>query len=235
MKIISDFKDYYDSVRRTDTDKLHTYVRKTSEINLHSYMYKLEDTHHEKLNRKYHLRDSINLHMFYLGFCGEIYTGVKVGKCIAGFTSTELHYGDFKKIKQLYERMEKPFSYKPSQYNGLETYAVKRLAECFESSNINKLKKLFLKYKVPVFIVLTNFNDDEKYIHGQQIILNPELERYEFYKIKDIYTTYQDISMYIGNDLAEDRNNAWPIEDKLKVQSHGFDKYSFRKEKLKKV
>ena len=231
MRIISDFKDYYDSVRRMDTDRNHVYVRKTSEIYLHKYVYNLENNFFSKLNRQTSLRDSTSLHMFHLGFCGEIYTGWQVHKCICGKTSEAIHYGDLKRIKQLYEKYEKPFSWKPGKYK-IGEYCVKRLTECFESSNINKFKELFLKYKVPVFVITTDFTDDKyRYGHDQKIILNPKLEDWKFFRIKDIYTAYQDISMYIGNELAEDKNNAWPVPDKLKAESHGFDKYSFRKEK----
>ena len=236
MKIISDFHDYYDSVQKIDTDKMHTYVRKTSVVKLNRPIFKIENWHFEKLNRQTHMRDSINMHMFHLGFCGEIYTGVNVGKCILGKSTDSIHYGDLKKIKQLYERLEKPFAWNYSRYEGMTKHMLKRLTECFESNNINRIKELFLVHKVPAFIVLTNFKDDKyRFGHDQEVILNPNLKEMEFFKIKDIYTAYQDIAMYIGNNLVDDRNNAWPIEDKLKVQSHGFDQHSFRKEKLKKV
>jgi hypothetical protein len=230
MKIISDFHDFYDPVRQMDTDKNNIYVRKTSEIIVNASSFKVEDENFYKLNRQYHLRDSVKIKMFHLGFCNNIYTGIKVDKNICGDTSVSIHYGDFDQIKKLFDEIGKPFSYRPRKYKMMD-YRTKRLTEAFESSNMNKLKELFLKHKVPVFVALSNYNEKYCYQTDKKIILNPRLQDWEFFKIKDIYTAYQDISMYIGNNLVDDRNNAWPIEDKLKVQAHGFDKYSFRKEK----
>ena len=99
----------------------------------------------------------------------------------------------------------------------------------FSEDNTNKVLNLFEKYKTPTFII--KYKNDS--VPDMQLIINPCLKDYEFYRVFDPYTCYQEISMYVGNNLVEDPNKAWPIGDKLKVQSHGFDKYSFRKDKQK--
>jgi hypothetical protein len=67
---------------------------------------------------------------------------------------------------------------------------------------------------------------DEKYKLGE---INPNLKSIEFFKIKDAFSTFQEISMFLGNSLIV-QNKQSEISDKDKIGKHGYDKWSFRKE-----
>ena len=48
----------------------------------------------------------------------------------------------------------------------------------------------------------------------------------------DITQTYQNLEMYLTNILVnKDNPYIQPVADKIKAESHGYDKFSFRKEK----
>jgi hypothetical protein len=58
------------------------------------------------------------------------------------------------------------------------------------------------------------------------------LSEWEFYKIKDVYTAFQDISMYISGVLGTQSPELIKIDNNTKIHKHGFDvKKSFRKRK----
>lgn len=73
-------------------------------------------------------------------------------------------------------------------------------------------------------VVATNFVKDEWKINGF------DLKDFQFYKVKDVYTCYQEIDMYVSGILAFPGANIIEITDNnVKIAKHGFDKWSFRK------
>lgn len=70
-------------------------------------------------------------------------------------------------------------------------------------------------------------------VKGGELILNPQLSSYEFAKIKDPQTTYQSIEMFLSN-IAHPNKPIPAISDRDMRDAKGFDKWSFRKESLKK-
>jgi hypothetical protein len=218
-----------------DQDRHHTYVRKTSEIVLPRNEFKIKDNTFSHMN-EWRERKTVEANMFILGFCGEIYVGLRID---GSHIHRELHYGDCDELIKILEIHDYAACRWKTRYEGLGKYSVKYFREVFESGNMNKLKGQFLKYGAPVFIAVNFFPDNAASAGAycpnsskrQKIILNPCLKDYEFYRIKDSYTAYQDIGMYVGNQLVDDGDNAWPIDDELKAQSKGFNKHSFRKDK----
>jgi len=66
------------------------------------------------------------------------------------------------------------------------------------------------------------------------ILVNPQLASVNFYKKFDAFQAFQMLERFIANDLApKDERKDKPIPDKLKAESHGFNKMSFRKEPSK--
>lgn len=80
--------------------------------------------------------------------------------------------------------------------------------------------------KSPVWIIGLN-------VYNETILLNLKLKDYGFERIKDSFTAFQDILIYLSNILVEQKEVV-RIEDKFRIEQHGFDsKMSFRKEKKK--
>jgi coproporphyrinogen III oxidase len=88
-----------------------------------------------------------------------------------------------------------------------------------------KLKEYFKKY---AYFIL-EFNNETRDVN---IVTYPILKNYEFFKVFNPYETYQQIEMFISN-LAINEDRIVMISDKLKAETHGFDKFSFRKDKSK--
>jgi hypothetical protein len=61
------------------------------------------------------------------------------------------------------------------------------------------------------------------------VITNISLKEIEFFKKVDTYSTYQEIEMYFGN-MCFPEPHINPVPDVINAESHGFDKYSFRKD-----
>jgi hypothetical protein len=85
------------------------------------------------------------------------------------------------------------------------------------------LMDIHYKTGIPSFAIL-----DEK------IIYNPVLKKYKFYKIFDAFHAFQELAMFVSGVLGGTSPPMIEIEDKIRLEEHGFDsKTSFRKEKEK--
>jgi hypothetical protein len=243
MYIISKNKDYYDGVvGSVGLDKTLVYEREFVEIedylefpnefrnnqpwkrnknnhflNLNSFSIRKES--------KYRASDS-----FIIGFCGKLYLGWKFH-----WEEKELQeYGGW------YDMMKTDIIY------GYEN-AKEHLNEISWKSNLADDVKyvldydpmnLFREFKTPVFLYDSYYNRTSigNYWHHNKprFIINPCLKEWEFYKVVDAFTAFQEISMFIGGVLGIGEKEIIEVEDKYKITQHGFDyKWSFRREPSK--
>jgi len=90
-----------------------------------------------------------------------------------------------------------------------------------------------IEREIPIFVV----EPEENYFNSgvdivRNVISNVNLLRYGFTKYKGAAEMYQEIDMFISNELVNDEMPASPQTNKEKVQSHGFDnEYGFRTRK----
>ena len=241
MLIIGKNRDYYDGVvGSTGVDKTIVYERHTNE-------YDDNDKFPKEFRSRKHYRDEetkfidlchfgidrektkkyLESDVFYVGFCGKIYVGWK------------LYY---KVGKGFYEKIKCDIIY------DIET-AKKYLKDLrWSSENLNDLLKqindydpinIFREYNTPIFIYdhYVNRTSVERYWGGsgsnQRFIVNPVLKDYEFYKVFETYSAFQEIQMFISGVLGTNNKDIIEVEDKYKIAQHGFDKWSFRKEPTK--
>ncbi|HEY4223356.1 MAG TPA: hypothetical protein VGO62_18490 [Myxococcota bacterium] len=64
----------------------------------------------------------------------------------------------------------------------------------------------------------------------EEIVVNPSLKALDFATQVDPYTAWQDLSMFLGNNLVKN-TPPQPVSDDIKAHAHGFDKHSFKKAK----
>jgi len=238
MYIISKFKDYYDGVVGTvGLDKTIIYERETIEIE--------NDIDKPKVFRvKPHTWRTDNLFIktcraeidkkktkkyddvlgFIVGFCGKLYVGWKfeykekswdgvVG--INSETKTDIIYG-YENAKEIL---------KVDFWNSSLDDDMKYI-ENYDPINI------FREINSPVFILAKT---DKKSRNNTIFTINPNLKDYEFYKVIDAFTAFNEIEMFISGVLGTGENKIIEIDDKYKIMQHGFDyKWSFRKESNKK-
>lgn len=224
-------KDYYDGVvGTTGIDKTIVYNREFLEIEdqqsfpkefiSRGYNDKNPMVHLNKFgmykNTKYHAYST-----FIVGFCGNLYIGWKLFFKDSNTSNAEVFHHityDFDYVLN-YVKKER---WKTDLINNV------KYTHNYDAMNI------FRKYKTPVFIYDTNVYDDDSddYRNWRKIkfFVNPLLKDYEFYKVFDSFTTLQEIQMFLSEILVEEKE-VIKIADKYKIEQHGFDKYSFRKDK----
>lgn len=224
MRIISPFKDYYDSVSGQYLDKEITYNRSHSVVDIKDR----EDIpvvarFVEKMGDSYY-----NVNFSIVGFCGQLYPVVTIRndkeKRSVGF----YYLDDFKKyVKEnnISIRDEQRYRnkwWRWSSYN----LSIQEVELFFQNrEKFEKLNRLFSKYNTPVFVVRTEGNA----YNGLKISINPMLSNYSFVKVKDPYSAHQDLYTYVSGHLNQQSNEMVEISNEDKIHKHGFDKHSFRK------
>lgn len=216
MKIISKFKDYYDTVSDSyGVDKSIIYKRFSITLGkneipsiLHVDIHKIQENPFSHLASLFRYRNkSIHYYWryFVIGFCGRLYVGFvfeDVGE------SPIIEWGEnvFDRFKQTHK----------------ETRLLKQLINDIENLDFNDF---FQYYQTPVFVFDINRFE-------QRVMLNPRLANYQFFRVFGTYEAFQEIQMYISGVLGQSEKEAKPLTDEEKIIAHGFDlKHSFRKDK----
>lgn len=214
MRLHTNFHDYYDTAVGYGVDENVHYNRFTKETGI---------------NIEPHFDLPIYRGAGLLGFCGEIYPLVELRKFSRRYD--ESGYRDYKLLEVYHAYSFKEFDGKYSEWIDYIDFP-----EYFDHSRKVKLKqffndwsyksdKIFLQYKVPIWTI--DFNSG----YEKNGLLNPKLKDFGFERIKDSFSAFQEISMYLANILIEQKETA-EIEDKFRIEQHGFDlKKSFRKDK----
>lgn len=204
MKLHTDFKDYYDTAVGYGIDTKVHYNRYTQDIEI-------------KLNPEFDIPTCFwGATAFLLGFCGVIYPMIEVRDFDENHKVIERAFAyTYEEMLNLQIKFEK-VTHNPKQ--------AKNQVKQFFANWGKEDDKLFKELKTPVWLIELNSYD-------QKAVINPKLSNYEFNRIKDSITTFQEISMYLSNVLVEQKETSI-IEDKYRIIQHGFDsKRSFRKEK----
>jgi hypothetical protein len=229
--------DYYDTVSSFGIDTSCIYDRKStnSEIPIsipsakRDYLTRLPDLYNNETSNHRFTK-------FITGFCGELYPLVRVEDTTVG--------GEFLNGTLIHKKREPPLffydksfiDYRQNLYGIEETknrryyYWDKREYDNFFDPNTWKdYQKYFIELKVPVFVVFYN-----KGTHKNNLVTNPVLKDFEFYKIKDSATAFQSIHQFISGVLGQTEVKTLEISDEVKKGQAGFDDFSFKQPPDKK-
>ena len=226
MIINSNFRDYYDTSNGGWLDKTIVYNRKEEDINDNRFLKRLKNnidyidstTHSSRDN------DIKTIKEFSLvGFCGKFYV--------------LYHYKKYHTLTD--EVIKESYNYNRENidtyindidvskyYLKYNKYKLTKLENLYRNYNNKEDYTLFIKYKTPIlFIDIYKFNIIKKDI---------KLNDIEFFKVKDSFTAYNDLEIFLSNVILTNEKEPLESTDKIKILSKGFDyKYSFRKEKSK--
>ena len=163
---------------------------------------------------------------FVIGFCGKTYVGYHFqwGDSYYDNIRTEIVYGpdDFFKLQ--------PFTNSQKKYSSDKQN--KEITEKYFTKFHNKEHSdLFIKYHVPIFVYDFGTGFIQEGIHrtSKAFQTNPNLSQYEFYKLFDAPTAFQEIQMFLQGVLGNKEKITVVISDQNKLLQHGFDpKWSFR-------
>lgn len=242
MYVISKKKDYYDGVVGTmGIDKTIVYERNPVIIQEGNKMppefttekdfgiYGSEKNRMLTISRYSMLKPSKYdaYSAFIVGFCGKQYVGFKLYKEHKDFfgtkhLTTEITY-DFNVVKE---------------HVKIESYGSNLANDLAEVEKFNSIE-IFRRYNTPAYIYDSHYEMKSLYATYETrskptFIINPLLKDFEFYKRFDSFAAFQEIQMFLSGVLGNKENDVIVISDKDKIAQHGFDKFSFRKEKEEK-
>ena len=215
MRLNSDFHDYYDNAVGYGIDENVFYSRFTKEVEI-------------GIKSKFDFPTFRDVNL--LGFCGNIYPFITIKKFNQKYDLYDYEPDDLKMV-EVYQA----FSFEEYKKKESEWKEYTDIFDYVDHSREIKIKQffidwkyqsdeVFLEYKVPTWIIRLERNENKA-------IINPKLKNYGFDRIKDSFTAFQEISMYLSNILVEQKE-VTVIEDKFRIEQHGFDlKKSFRKGK----
>jgi hypothetical protein len=211
MLIISKYKDYYDSATIM-VDKETVYHRESMTYHLtdREYSFLHNRTPHESKWDGGEVYSS-----FVLGFCGVEYVGVVYGENI----NLELHPLSHNDRRVEYGENSCPVEKKRWFFGDLK--------ESFRQVHNRENHKLFSLYDCPVYIIYRHPGN-----YSIKMVTNPILKDVSFGKIFDPVSTFQKIHVYLREIQSKaTKEDITIIPDKDKLESKGFDKWSFRREK----
>lgn len=181
-----------------------------------------------------------------IGFCGKIYpflevytTGVENHRAfchnIEELDAFVIPLMKKKALEAYHETIKNWFRYGTS-------FRRRYFKEFFEAAakSTDKHQHRFEKNLSPVFVASLRGRAYKGYGYvesdgtadpGQKIVWNASLRDFDFMRIKDPYTAFQEISMYLGN-MAFPNKPIPKISNNDMIEAKGFDlKHSFRKDK----
>ena len=225
MLIVSKFNDYYDSGAKYGVDKTCVYNRITSSYDLPSSIWNRRKPH-EKAITSYYVEKSNGerclVSGFVIGFCGNFYPAI----VISGPTGVDdlVFYEE-----RLYQRWMHKEGIDRARYTRVwgagRLSGNKEINAFYNPDTYSSLSGIFDKH--PVFSVTCDTSG--KLIHT--VTICPNLRVANFYKIKDAFTGFQDIYMYLSGVIGNTEKDMVDISDSDMLYKKGFDSKSFKKPK----
>ena len=238
MRIVSDFRDFYDGCQALGQDRTLVYVRKRQKIDLD---WPVGDCGHYDLDRCGVLHGWVAIK-----FCGNIHRCVWLQNVNQAGSKRVHCYGieDVDKfVRQNFpkdedyehyldppdgwagwrEKSRWPRSFSRDYFvgtftNGLDKWSSKRYWD--------KTDTKFELVKEPVAVV--DVVDNRKVL-----LVNCQLKPYNFAKVKPPQTAYMELESWLNNQ-ARPMRPIPHVPDETLAAAKGFDKFSFRKDKAKK-
>jgi len=231
MKIVSKFHDYYDGASGL-YDPVPLYVRETKKEHLKDMNRDVVGALQEAVDLQNDMPTLFGSGIGIIFFCGQSYPFY--------FIFDEYYYS-IERIISLHETMEKEaigiekkeFSNTLIRLNKEKVSSFGRVTDWLSKGSWKQSvpegrrihENAFIKLGAPVFVIFKGWHENI------QVITNPMLKDYGFASLVDPYTAYQEISMYLGNQMAIQMNPNVKRTDNDIRDSKGFDNWSFRRHK----
>lgn len=235
MRIISNFRDYYDVVQAQGQDRTLVYMRNKIVDKKPKFSLPLwYDYGSSTIDGDGTVLDASSV---MVGFCGKVYPVFRfhlfnhwnrdkmdiVKFCfnledIDNFVLEhfkEKDYEGYFATKKLYGKTA--YRWRSSTQQAYKVFFEK----CAEAKD--KHGDVFAKLHCPIFVMARENRGDSAIV-----TYNASLREHEFYRVFDPYQAFQEISMFLGA-MAEPRKPIPPISDEVMAEVKGFDKWSFRK------
>ena len=235
MRVISKFHDFYDAVQAQGQDRSLVFVRESHEV-ARAYREKQAPASCEKfvstvasvapgqlsLRQSSARYSSLTVSAGAVLLAGRLYPFAEALVMLRGSLASEparVIY-DLAELQQLLAEHDYDLEEKDrprfSHWRGTQTFTWK---EFFALSGSEQL----LSNAVEQRLAILSWE-----ARGDILRICPRLADLQFFRKLDAWQTHQELSMFLGN-LAAPERNVVHIEDKYRIAQHGFDKWSFRR------
>lgn len=253
MIIKSNFRDYYDGVARNGADRSIRYIRTAvkSELDRTFTFDMLEGFYRTHVDPD--KGDSFYIAYKLIGFCDTLFPLYEFtrpanlgnrGKAEAYFCYSYEHVEDFvakhlgsESLDYFHNGNKKDRRFGSRASLWTQKISGTSVREWFERWELEKpkYKGLNTRHKCPVIAAWNDSVMTEKRGLRRFTILeqNARLQPYDFMRVKDPVSAYQDIYMWLSNH-ANPNPTIPHVSDEDLIIAKGFDKFSFRKDKAKK-
>jgi hypothetical protein len=245
VKIVSRFRDYYDSAQAYGHDDSRVYLRETRELTLATNAWPYSDA---ILQLLFEVRRAYGQAPGLLLFSGTAWPVWRENKRWADgdpFANAAARTHTFPGWQRHFARLRDLPVNDPERKDrerSIDAYDGKlssntTMSEETMIENHQRLagrrvgEDLLIGERAPIALVLATFQSgwsldlQEKVL----VIVNPNLQDLDFHRLVDPFAAYQAIETFIGNQLAED--DAAPLRvgsDEVVARQIGFDEMSFR-------
>lgn len=251
MRVVSKFQDFYDGCLAYGHDETVVYVRNTTEYSfsdkdakqhpqiirdLYDLFKKLRSKDADQAfadhswRRWYSRYETITgfqtkTHNFTFStfgvlFCGKYYPGVRCERAPKGQMTKDATFWFYKPEEIIAFMAEHGVD---AEKKTLGKYTKRTTADVVRDFFVVKQPDVDWLIEHKVTSIVFDARDGN-------IIVNPCLKNYEFFRAVDHYTAFQELDMWISGTLAWPQNMMIEIDDKYRIIAHGFDeKYGFRK------
>lgn len=194
MYIISKFKDYYDGVAGSmGIDKTIVYERKNHIIEENSkempkLFQRIGWNEHKKSNNPFALFSDFHFHTylnkndeydeiipFVIGFCGKYYVGWELIKKVNMYDNESIITYDVSNVENLVRKSDWFDNNFIDIYNNIINF-----------DNI----EIFREFNTPIFVLIYK---TPKYGMRRELHINPVLKDFDFYKVFDAFTAFQEL------------------------------------------
>lgn len=224
MIINSDYHDYYDGVvKSTGTDKSMVLNRKESEVKFNDIKNQISESLKEKL---IFLRERVSgwyendskIHSYQcVIFCGKVYW--LQSKKNSDYVNSRNPENDDINISVTWE---------PSAERKIERWSWRSEIVTSTVTETWDLSELCVILNSSVIVINGQINPNFENATNMSFSLYPQLKRYNFQRLVDPYTAYQEIQMFNFGVLSQNKEPE-VLCDKSRIVAAGFDlKSSFR-------
>jgi len=242
MRIQSNFKDYYDIGMKYGQDQTLIYKRYTKKVEIKREIYFPYSSWSEYFGQTIKIRSNI------IGFCGKRYPIITFLQHKRLLSTTE----ERQNTKYLYniDDLDKYIiQYIPKKclnyyLNGIRTrenrgfdlyrktfedfFCLKPNSDIFNRFNeVETITNVFEKYNCPIYYYELNGTDNYK--NTDNLVINGQLNNFNFLKMFDPYQAFSQLESYLGN-IAIPMKPIPKLDDVTMAEIKGFNKYSFRKD-----
>lgn len=230
MLIISKFHDYYDTALAHGVDKACVYQRESKFFNPPT-----NDLKPWGWPKRQWANEKEFLFQCVVGFAGKLFPMI---------LWTDTHYGMSQDFTQ--EGTQATFLYDMETCTELldEKYPEHRkiasarkyahrweldisdggIEAFFNTNTHRKYEGVFVEHKVPLFVAFANWRG------GNSLEGNTELKPIKFMKVRDPYTAFQEIHMFMSGVIGMADRDTAEVGNDDRITQRGFDEWSFRKE-----